>query len=208
MPLLDDTRMLPDNTTHGMSETPEWLAHKNMRARCYTRKDIGYHRYGGRGIRVCDEWLGPGGFEQFYSDVGPRPSSDHSLGRIDNNKNYGPGNVRWETRIQQGRNQSTNRLITYRGVTKTATEWANDHGGSIQALVARLDKYGWSVEKALTVPFKRYKGRITYSGRTMSMAAWCREVGLPRETLRSRLRKGWPVDLALTIPFGGRRHPR
>lgn len=137
---------------HGLSRSPEYLAHKNMRDRCYSPNDIGYMRYGGRGIRVCDRWLGPHGFENFYADVGPRPSQDHSLGRIDNDGNYEPGNVEWQTRIEQGRNQSTNRLITFRGVTKTLTEWANDLGTNKQTIIRRLEVSKWPLDRALTEP--------------------------------------------------------
>lgn len=191
------------SATHGMTDTPEWLAHKNMLDRCYNRESIGYHRYGGRGIKVCDRWRGRNGFQTFLADVGRKPTPDHSLGRIDNDGHYEPSNVRWETRHEQGQNQSTNRLITFNGETLIASEWSRRIGCSIQALVARLDKYGWSIERSLTTPFKKYKIGTTHAGKTKSLEAWSRKTGLPRETIRSRLRKGWDVERALTTPYMG-----
>jgi hypothetical protein len=74
-----------------------------MKGRC---KPGGHPRYSGRGIRVCDEWSRS--FAAFYAHVGPRPSSDYSIDRIDNDGNYEPGNVRWATSYQQSRNKTHN----------------------------------------------------------------------------------------------------
>lgn len=140
--------------THGLSNGPEWLAHRNMLNRCYNPRNIGYPRYGGRGITVCERWRGPDGFKNFYADMGPRPEGPpkHSLGRIDNDGPYAPGNCRWETYVEQGRNQSSNRLITFRGVTKTMADWARHLGCTKAVLHRRIDWAGWDVGRALTTP--------------------------------------------------------
>jgi hypothetical protein len=92
--------------THGMSrvgarraEHDAWVA---MRQRCGNANHPQWRDYGGRGITVCESWLAS--FEAFFADVGERPTAKHSLGRIDNERGYEPGNVRWETTVQQGRN--------------------------------------------------------------------------------------------------------
>lgn len=69
-----------------------------------------YHRYGGRGIKVCDEWnryvVGiDEGFKAFLEHIGPRPSKQYSVDRIDNNRGYEPGNVRWATAQEQAQNR-------------------------------------------------------------------------------------------------------
>lgn len=82
------------------SEYNTWY---NMRMRCTNPKEIGFKRYGERGISVCKRWLNS--FVDFYSDVGPKPTPKHSLDRIDNDGNYEPGNVRWATATEQARNR-------------------------------------------------------------------------------------------------------
>jgi hypothetical protein len=89
--------------THGKSSMREFQAWYNMKKRCINPSHPSYLSYGGRGISVCPEWLGS--FEAFYEHIGPRPSPDHSVDRINNNGNYEPGNVRWATRTQQQRNR-------------------------------------------------------------------------------------------------------
>jgi len=86
-----------------MSKTPEYRAWVAMRQRCYNQKYRKWGDYGGRGIVVCKEWLES--FNSFYLHVGDRPTSRHSLDRIDNSGNYEPGNVRWATWDQQANNR-------------------------------------------------------------------------------------------------------
>lgn len=88
--------------THGMYDTVEYQTWCAMKSRCTDPANISYRNYGGRGIRVCDEWLGS--FEAFYRHIGPRPSAGYSVDRIDNDGNYEPGNVRWATRDEQRQN--------------------------------------------------------------------------------------------------------
>lgn len=70
----------------------------NMRARCNNTGHAGYANYGGRGIRVCARW---GRFAAFLADMGPRPSAQHSIDRLDNDGDYEPGNCRWATKQEQ-----------------------------------------------------------------------------------------------------------
>lgn len=88
---------------HGRSGTPEYTAWRDLKKRCLNPLDGDYPNYGGRGIRVCDEWVNS--FEAFYEHIGPKPSPDMSVDRIDNDGNYEPGNVRWATATEQRHNQ-------------------------------------------------------------------------------------------------------
>ena len=138
-------------TTHGRSETVEYATWGRMCSRCTNQNVFEFKDYGGRGIVVCDRWLNS--FAAFFEDMGPRPSSKHSLDRIDNNGNYEPGNCRWATRKEQSRNTRASRMLTFMGETKCLTDWAIEIGLSPATLAKRLD-YGWSVERAVTTPKK------------------------------------------------------
>lgn len=86
----------------------EYRTYRSMLNRCYNQNYKTSEHYSGRGITVCERWLGPNGFENFLKDMGERPSNKHSLDRIDNDNGYSPDNCRWATWIEQEGNRRTN----------------------------------------------------------------------------------------------------
>lgn len=124
-----------------------------MKTRCSRSTDPGYKNYGGRGITVCDRWLES--FENFLADMGEPPTPKHSLERVDNDSGYSKENCKWATRAEQLRNKRTNRWISYRGRTMCLEDWAREVGITNHGLAGRIDKSGWSIERALTTPPKR-----------------------------------------------------
>lgn len=141
----------PLNTRHGMDGTKEYRAWHSMIQRCYNPRCIGYARYGGRGIAVCDAWRTS--FPAFFADMGRAPSPVHSLDRIDNDSGYEPGNCRWALSKRQGRNRSTNRTLTHDGLTLTLAEWSERTGITYPTICKRL-RIGWSPDKVLTEPVR------------------------------------------------------
>jgi hypothetical protein len=112
-------------TKHKDKGTKEYTAWMHMRRRCNNHASKYYYNYGGRGIRVCEEW---DNYLIFLRDVGRAPSKDYSLDRIDVNGNYEPGNVRWATRKEQNNNKRNSIRITINGETKTLQEWCDLFG--------------------------------------------------------------------------------
>ena len=99
----------------------------HMRARCNSPADIKFHLYGGRGIKVCNRW---NDYASFKADMGPRPSQSHSIDRIDTNGNYEPGNCRWATPTEQGRNRRNNfRVLRSDGVSFASLTEAAEASG-------------------------------------------------------------------------------
>lgn len=133
----------PDTTTHGMRHTPEYNVYCHAKARCQRPTIKHFDRYGGRGIEFRFN-----SFEEFYAEMGDRPSTSHSIDRIDNNGHYEKGNVRWATQKEQMNNTRVNRLIEYNGVTQTATQWAEEKQLKASVVNAR-SRAGWCVDCTL-----------------------------------------------------------
>lgn len=146
-----------------MSDYVEYGAWAAMCTRCHNPKHRAFRNYGARGIRVCDEWRGKGGFLRFISHVGRRPSSEHELDRIDNRRGYEPGNVRWVTRDVNLRNRSDNVLITARGKTLCVKDWAAQLGMHPMTIYSRIRR-GHTGEAALRAEhYPRNAGRVRNS---------------------------------------------
>ena len=140
-----------NKATHGRSKDPVYIVWRNMCSRCYDPNSPGYKDYGGRGIAVCDEWRGEGGFIVFLREMG-ECEEGYTLDRINVNGNYEASNCKWSTYEEQNRNKRNNRSITFNGKNRLMVEWAELLGMSVDTLKNRLGKLGWSEEKALTTP--------------------------------------------------------
>jgi hypothetical protein len=135
--------------------SPEYASYRTMISRCYDTNVGHFHLYGGRGIKVCDRWRES--FDNFLADMGPRPSLEHTLDRINNDGNYEPSNCRWATRLEQARNKRTAVFLTYEGQTMSIAEWARKLEIPRYHITRRL-KRGWPIEATLTTPVNRSAG--------------------------------------------------
>ncbi len=123
--------------SHGLSRTTEYTTWAAMKSRCTYKGYHGYKNYGGRGITYDPRWEK---FENFFEDMGPRPSKDHSLDRIDNDKNYGPENCRWAERKTQMLNQRRTLFTYVDGQKISLKEYSKISGISYPTLVHRHKK--------------------------------------------------------------------
>jgi hypothetical protein len=148
----------PSQKTHGMSKTPEFNTWWCMIERCTNIKHKSYKDYGGRGIKVCDRWLKC--FENFYEDMGNKPSKKHSIDRYPNNDgNYEPGNVRWATCKQQSDNKRNSLYFEYDNEILHIDECMKKFNLTREIIHNRM-KLGWKTEKILTTPIILYGGYI------------------------------------------------
>ena len=152
---LQKERASEARTTHGLTSSRLYSVWSSINGRCYDPDLPTYHRYGGRGITVCDEWresfqaFHDWAFANGYDENAPRGQC--TIDRIDNDLGYTPDNCRWVTQEVQMNNVSYNHYETYNGETKTVAQWAKDYNIPYALLLDRLNRYGYPIEKALHI---------------------------------------------------------
>jgi hypothetical protein len=135
---------------HGLSRHPLGSTWRKLVRRCTDATNPGWHNYGARGITVCPQWLGEGGFKQFILDMGERPPG-HTIERIDNDGPYRPDNCRWATNSEQQRNTRRTLFIEHNGLRLCVTDWAKKTGLSRSAISERFKK-GRPINEVLGLP--------------------------------------------------------
>lgn len=130
--------------THNQHGTKTYNIWKNMRSRCNSPNSSGYYKYGAQGIKVCSRWSD---FENFLEDMGKCPEN-HSIERINPEKNYEPSNCKWIPLADQRWNKTNSRLISYNGETKNLSKWAQETGIHRKTIDGRI-KAGWTIAQAL-----------------------------------------------------------
>ena len=120
-----------------------------MQVRCFCKTNSDYHKWGGRGITICDEWLGENGFQNFWDwALSNGYKDDLTIERINNDGNYEPSNCRWATKAEQTRNRRNVVKLTYNGRTMSCAEWSAELGLAPGTVNNRLHK-GYTVEECL-----------------------------------------------------------
>lgn len=156
---LHDELIVARNTKHGCTITGQkdrlYTVWASMKNRCNNPNSDFYYRYGGRGIKVCEEWKNDyAAFKEWAYANGYDENADFmqcTIDRIDLDKGYSPENCRWTDIVSQANLRSNSHWITYKGKTQTLAQWARELGVGYSMLSIRLKK-GWSVEEAFETP--------------------------------------------------------
>ncbi len=136
-------------TTHGLTKSSEYGNWCNMKRRCRDKSNLEWHRYGGRGIKVCDRWINS--FKNFILDMGKKPTIKHEIDRINNDGNYEPSNCRWVTSIENRQKNSILKLNTEKVLDintklnngKANKELAVEYSVSIATISSVRNKKTW-----------------------------------------------------------------
>lgn len=183
----------------GTPTSPTYRSWNSMMTRCYNQEHVHYHRYGGRGIGVCNKWKT---FEGFLADMGERPHYK-SLDRIDTDKGYSADNCRWASGITQARNRCNNRLVSFNGTTKFAVDWAKEFGVSPRTIWDR-HMAGLPINKPIELGKRRRDNQwVVFNGKRKLAKEWAEELGVSRSAVWNRHKNGWPIDQPM--PWGTNR---
>lgn len=148
------------NTKHGgyardsAKQDPLLGTWRGMVNRVTNPKSQSYKYYGARGVYIYEAWIKDfGAFRDWIlNNIGPKPSSGHTLDRIDGRAGYEPGNLRWATYVEQSNNRRSCMSITHDGKTQTLMEWCRELGVSYALAQNRITNLGWDASKAITTP--------------------------------------------------------
>ena len=195
---------------HNMSDTRLYRIWASMKSRCYNKKHTAYHRYGGRGITVCGEWLTD--FSAFASWALESGYTDElSIDRINNDKGYSPENCRWVplSSAEQQLGRANARVVEYNGEKKQLCEWAKELGLNYTTIRERL-KRGWSVDEAFNPGLSTNKQlhpnqpkhrphwrHIEVNGERMYIAEAARKYGVDPTKLRKKIDRGLTPEEAI-----------
>lgn len=171
---------------------------RSMMYRCYNEDNHVYKYYGGKGIRICDEWTES--FDNFYHWAllnGYREGL--SIDRINVNGNYSPENCRWATMKEQARNRTNTVLVEYNGKKMTLREWSEELNISLSTITKRKHN-GYSDKEIIEGKPKRKRGAniyLQYNEESLTIKEWSKKLDIKESTIRTRLDRGWSTEDSL-----------
>lgn len=198
-------RIIETHTTHNMTNTRLYKIYASMKQRCFDKNSEEYHRYGGRGITICQEWLD--NFTNFYNwamENGYDKEADRgqcTIERINNDGNYEPSNCRWATQEEQAKNKNIPE-VEICGEKHTLKEWSDITGLTVATIRQRI-KYGWKDEEIISIPKEDERENkiihpkskeLTYKGVTHTLVEWSKITGISNKLLSERLRMGYTEE--------------
>lgn len=178
---------------HGLEGSPEYEIWLGIKKRCYNVNSNSYARYGGRGITVSSEWKES--FETFYRDMGQRPSSKHSIDRIDNDKGYFKENCRWASHTEQANNTRANVFYEINGETRTIAELASKYSTPYATMRIRLLNY--MKEETKNWQNKDIPSTVSDNKALITLEEYCKKYLLKFETIKKYLSKGMLFEVAI-----------
>lgn len=144
------------NTTHGKTNSHLYSVWRGMKGRIFNKNARYYKYYGGRGIKICNEWIN---FENFYEwSINNGYQEGLTIERKDVNGDYCPENCKWATMKEQANNRRTNHFIEFNGKIQSMSDWAKEINIPYQTLKSRINSMGWEIERALTAPVNKKRG--------------------------------------------------
>ena len=146
----------------GVESLPEYSVWQHIKQRCLNPKDARFSAYMGRGITVCESWAKS--FHGFYSDMGPRPSKDHSIERVNNDDGYHKSNCVWATRVEQQNNLRTTIRVVFEGSAQPVSVVARKLGYNAGAMRERV-RAGWPIEDIINIPTGRPNSHLRSSAK-------------------------------------------
>ena len=194
--------------THGETRTRLYRTWCHMKGRCNCKTDNSYKHYGGRGIKICNEWDDSyEAFKKWAMDNGYTDSL--TIERIDVNGNYEPSNCRWATQSEQCRNKRKTIYVTCDGETKTLANWAEDLGVSYYTLHKRIKYLGFSPERVVSEAVKSHKhsnALFSFNGEVHKLGEWAKILNIPYDALSHRIYElKQPLEKAFTVPLRKKR---
>ena len=174
---------------------------KGMLERCYNPNNKSYKNYGGKGVKVCKEWV-----ESYLAFKDWALYSGHQDGltidRIDSDGDYCPENCRWATAITQANNKKCVPQYEYNGEVHSIAEWARILGVKRELLRDRINRLGWSVDKAFSTPPSPINQYFEYNGESHTWKEWSDITGINENTLRGRYNDAhWSIEKTLSAPL-------
>lgn len=191
---------------HGMSKTRFYTIWKAMRHRCTIKSSPHYKNYGGRGITYDKRWdnflnFKEDMYESYLEHVKKFGEKDTTFDRIDSDGNYYKENCRWATWEEQSNNKRNTIYVEYRGNIYSLKALTDELNKDYELVRRRIQNLNWEVEEAIHVPVNTRGNKIyTFDGISHSMQDWLRIMHIGKNTLESRINRGWSMKLILTTP--------
>lgn len=184
-------------TKHGDWGSRLHVLWKGIKSRCYNPNNVSYKNYGGRGIKMCLEWKDNFvAFRDFMLSIGyddTLPTGIQTIERINVNGNYEPSNCKLVSKKEQNYNKRISRVYTYKGETKTLTEFSEEYKLDVENLYNRIDNYGYTIEEAIEKPIRKtpHKNAPKYEvgGESYTLSEWAEIFGMTRSQLKSKTKR-------------------